>query len=289
MNVPTLVNNILLLEEKTYGTDTCPNGTTLSLNNFKPKNVNLFVRLWQSLTGNVKKVFGGDFSGSAIAAGPSPDKLYCIAPTTLTSDIDYTSGATSTKVYIQPQKILSANTKYFVVVKGDENLSSDFGVVSINKIGLNGSSSWTDYSHILNPEFNGITFKNAYSFGFTTMADNAGKSGLCAISNVVVKPSSFLIKTAEVDTSDDNPSDSKFDTVSDNDRAVSVFAYSADNQLLQPISGYNWNWDWKVDDISVVRKDNVSGLKPNQIVVSSVKKDAYKEGDLRMDELEVKD
>lgn len=270
MNALALASNILLVEEKEYGTDTCPSGTTLSFNNFKPKATNFLVRLYQAVTDNIKHLFSGTTGDSAIAAGPSPDKLYCVSPITVETETGYTNGATSTIAYIQPQKLLAAQTNYFVVVKGDESLDSNSGVMSMTKVGLNGSMT-TNNAHINNPEFNGVAFKNSYAFGFTTMSDNSGKNGLCTISSVAISPDSFLIKTADNDASDDNPGDTAtFDKKSDNDRAVSAFAYSSDNQLLQPIPGYSWNWDWKIIDISVAEKLNISGLKSNQMVVKAV-------------------
>ena len=242
----------------------CPNGTTLTFNNFKPKTTNLLARLFKTFAINFKHLFGDN---TAVAAIPSPDKLYCISPITVDPEVSYTNGATSTKIYIQPQKILSASTNYFVVVKGDENLDSNSGVMSLDKVGLNAAS----ISPIKSAVFNGVTFKNSYTYSFTTMSDNSGKNGLCTINNVVVNPDSFLIKTADNDTSDDNPGDlTTFDTKDDNDRAILAWAYSSDNQLLQPVSGYNWKWNWKIVDTSVVNNANINNLKTNQVVVRGV-------------------
>lgn len=273
MNIGTLASNILLVEEKAYGTDTCPNGTTLALGNYKPKTTNFLARLFQVITGNFKRLFSGSVSNTAIAAEPSADKLYCVAPITVEAKQDYYNGATSTKVYIQPQKLLSAQTNYFVVVKGDENLDSNSGVMSLDKIGLNaaGSSPIPTIVNSSKAVFNGVSFNNAYAFNFTTMSDSGGKNGLCTINSVVVNPNSFLINVADNDTSDDNPGDaSTFNKKNDSDRAVAAFAYSADNQLLYPISGYAWKWDWKVSDSSVVKNLNISDLRANQIVVGAV-------------------
>jgi len=272
MNKQTLAANVLLLEEKSYGSGTCPDGSTLSLNNVKPKNTSLLARLFQSITSSFKHLFSGASNNSAIAADPSADKLYCISPISVDAETAYTNGATSTKIYIQPQKLLSAKTNYFVVVKGDKNLDSNSGVTSIDKVGLSTTnspiSSASDSSHAV---FNGVYFKNAYAFSFTTMADSGGKNGLCTISDVVVNPDSFLIRSADNDASDDVPADAAFDTKSDNDRVVAAYAYSSDKQLLQPITGYNWNWKWNIADPSVAQNLNITGLKSNQMVVGAVK------------------
>lgn len=266
MDSQTLAANVLLIEEKEYGKDTCPNGTTLSFNNFKPKSVNIFARLYQNVSNGFKRFFGrADYS--AMAANPSPDKLYCVAPATIEPQATFTpAGASSTVIYIKPQRILNPKTNYFVVVKGDENLDSNSGVVNENKIGLNASAS----SPVVNGVFNGVTFKNAYTFGFQTLDNSGGNNGLCVVSDIVVTPDSFLIKSSENDTSDDVPGTPNFNTKSDNDRAVSALAYSIDKQVLQPISGYYWNWNWKIEDASVAKNLNLAGLKLNQIVVSAV-------------------
>lgn len=274
MNVETLAKNILLIEEKAYGVDMCSEGTTVTFDNYQPKKVNFFAKLFYKISSTFKMMFGGSNS-TAMAAIPSADKLYCTNPITVESVVSSYKGATSTKVYIKPSKLLAADTNYFVVVKGDENLSSDSGVMSINKVGLNGLSdsfgspiySGVESSHTV---FNGIGFYKSYTFNFRTLADNAGKNGLCAISKVSIEPNSFLIKNSENDTTDDLPGTNNFDKANDSDRAVYAFAYSSDNQLLQPVSGYSWKWDWKIEDGSVAQKVSITGLASNQILVRSV-------------------
>ncbi len=276
MMVTTLANNILLLEEKSYGQGTCPNGSVLSLNNLQPEPVNFLAGLYQQVVAVLKRVWSGNSNGEALAISPTANKLYCVAPITIETQKSYVNGATSTKAFIKPQNLLSANTNYFVVIKGDENLDSNSGVMSIKKIGLNAvdispiSSSPADYSKPNYAMFNGVSFSRSYAFGFATMDDNSEKDGLCAIDKVLVSPVSALIKTTENNPSDDNPLSAEFDKISDSDRAFSAFAYSRDNQLLQPVFGYAWNWNWKIDDESVVTRSNLAGLKTNQMVVNAV-------------------
>lgn len=266
MDKQTLASNIILIEEKEYGKDTCPSGTTLSFNNFKPKSGNLIVRLYQNFSNSFKRLFG-KVSDSAIAALPSANKLYCVSSAIVDSGLTFTAaGASSSVAYIKPQRILSPKTNYFVVIKGDENLDSNSGVISENKIGLNAAAT----SPIKNAAFNGVSFKNAYIFNFQTLDSNSNKNGLCVVSDVVLSPNSFLIKSADNDASDDVPGTLIFDSKDDNDRAILAQAYSIDKQLLQPISGYYWNWNWVIEDNSVVKNSNLPGLKSNQIVVSGV-------------------
>jgi hypothetical protein len=264
MNTPTLAANILLIEEKAYGSGTCPNGEILSLANNLPKNTNIFARLYQTISSSLRNIFASS-DYHAIAAGPLPDRLYCAVPAVIDSEVISGTTATTTVAYIKPQKILNAKTNYFVVVKGDANLDSNSGVVSDEKIGMNART----FSPLANVEFNGTSFQNSYAFGFTTMDDTSGKNGLCTVSSVAVNPSSFLIKNSENDPGDDDPARPSFDTISDNDRAVSAFAYSSDKQLLQPMTGYFWNWNFAIEDSSVAKISNISGLRANSIVVAA--------------------
>lgn len=265
MDTQALGANILLVEEKEYGQDTCPSGTTLSMNPFKTKETNIFAKLYYRITSSLISIFGRTNS-SATAATPSPDKLYCVSPTIVEPQITSTNGVTTTVIYIRPMKIMSANANYFVVIKGDENLDSNSGVVSENKIGLNA----TAYSPIVNAEFNQVLFRNSYTFGFTTMDDTSGKNGLCTVDSVALNPNSFIIKSPDNDVSDDNPFIGAFDTKSDNDRAISALAYSVDEQLLQPVTGYYWKWDWNIEDSSVAQNQLTEGLNSNRIVVAAV-------------------
>jgi hypothetical protein len=274
MNVETLANNILLIEEKEYGVDMCSDGTTVTFDNFKPKKLNFFAKLFYKVTNTLRIMFGGS-NTTAIAATPSSDKLYCTNPITIESVVSSYRGATSTKAYLKPVKILAADTNYFVVIKGDEKLDSNSGVMSLNNVGLNNSSGEfisPIYSaqDSANTVFNGVGFYNSYSFSFRTMPDNTGKNGLCTISRVNTTPNSFLIKTSENDKTDDTPGTNNFDKISDSDRAISASAYSSDGQLLQPVTGYSWKWDWKIEDSSVAQKVNISGLNMNQVVVKAV-------------------
>lgn len=263
--------NILLIEEKEYGKDLCENGTAVSLENYNLNN-NFFAKIYRRALLAFNKVFNKE-SYQALAAKPSNDKLYCLVPGTIETKIEYSpSGATSTAVYVQPKNIFSKNANYFVVVKGDENMDSNSGVMSLNKIGFNGSVARPlgDTNVIIGAEFNKISFKNSYVFGFRTMDDKSGKNGLCSISRVQVAPSSFLINSIDNNPQDDNPLTDEFDSIDDNDRLLTATAYSSDDQILQPVSGYYWNWLWDIDDTSVVEEVSGYKLKDNQFLVKSV-------------------
>jgi hypothetical protein len=79
-----------------------------------------------------------------------------------------------------------------------------------------------------------------------------------------------LIKSADNDTSDDLPGSANFDKADDSDRLITATAYSSDGQLLQPVSGYDWGWQWAIADTSVVKDLGLSGLTADQIVVAGV-------------------
>lgn len=268
MNSSMMASNVLLLEEKEYGVDTCANGTTLAFNDSRPQTTNFIAKIYYSLISVWKNIFN-----QASALEPANNKLYCITPATINSEVSYTGNATSTKIYLKPQTILAPDTNYFVLIKGDEALDSNSGVMSLEKVGLNGAlNSPIDSRENSNKViFNGTSFKNSYAFSFKTLEASSNKSGLCVIDSVVVKPSSYLIKTTENDTSDDSPLNvDTFDTKADSDKVFSALAYSADKQLLQSVTGYSWAWQWSIEDSSVASRTNASGLPDNQIMLSAV-------------------
>lgn len=271
MDTTSLGNNILLIEEKEYGKGLCNLGTAVSLENINP-NRNFLATIYRKIALVFNRIFNKQ-AYQVLASMPSEDKLYCIIPGTVDTQTEYApNGVTSTVAYIKPSSVLNANNNYFVVVKGDENMDSNSGIMSLQKIGFDGSAAKPlgDTTILTGAEFNKVSFKNSYVFSFKTMDDNSGKNGLCTINKIEVKPSSFLIKTDENNPSDDNPSDSNFDKINDNDRLLTAMAYSADNQLIQPVTGYYWTFNWSIDDTSVAQKIDKSGLKNNQFLVRSV-------------------
>lgn len=265
MDTNSFLNNFILFEEKTYGNGICPAGTFLADANAvseiaRAQNKNIFVRLWENIKTKTAAIFNHKNS-QALGAAPSADKLYCSVPGTVSSE----DSGPQTSLEFTPEKALSPATNYYVVVKGDETLTSKAGVLSASQIGMNeaGFREATVITNGVNKNyttkftnavhFNNLSYKNAYSYKFTTLSDQGVSAGICAIEYVTLGPSSYLFKTTTnaLNEKDDN-SDATFDTAIDGDKAFTAAAYSSNNQLLYPVVGYAWDWKWIVIDPSVV-------------------------------------
>lgn len=80
----------------------------------------------------------------------------------------------------------------------------------------------------------------------------ATKGDICQIDYTTITPSQYLFSTVTNDTSDDVYGQSAFDSKDDRDKVFSASAYSSDNQLLNPVSGYSWTWEFNMADSSLV-------------------------------------
>lgn len=268
MDLTSFGNNILLLEERVYGNGVCPAGTFLTDNRtieelFRPQNKNIFARLWDKISLSARRLFGR-VNDQALATPPDVSKLYCSIPGMASAEEE----GSHTNLIFTPSKILSPSAKYYFVVKGDEALDSQSGILSFAKIGMNerglnnGDGTFTNSSLV---KFNKKAYLNSYSFQFTTLSDQGVNSGICAIDRVVISPASYLFKTTVNDLNEQDASvgNSTFDTVADRDKVFTAGAYSSNNQLLHPISGYNWNWDWSISDTNIAEFLNFTTDIPN--------------------------
>ncbi len=272
MDISSFSDNFLLYEELTYGEGVCPAGTFVADNRERQEIIdsqakNVFVRLWKTLSSGVGRLFG-NHSTSVLAEAPSADKLYCRVPGTVSSE----KNGSQTELIFNPMNILSPATKYYAVIKGDENLDSQTGVLSSAGIGMNGQgfkdgASFTASDQI---KFNKISYKNSYSFQFITLSSQGANAGICAIDNIDIKPSSYLFNTTvnDMNENDQDISSPTFDTVRDNDKLFTAGAYSSDGQLLNPVKGYYWDWVWSVDNEDAVGvSDAVIGMSKNKSFV----------------------
>ena len=270
MDVASLMNNIILLEEKDYGTGVCPSGTFVASLDSSQAN-NWFKRTINRVLAVVNSVFRKNtFSSSALAhALPSNTKLYCAVPGSVSIQHD----GVGTTAEFKPKKMLSAGTKYYLVVKGDETLNSDVGVLSQWMVGMNGQG-YLDLNNGLyvegeNITFNNLSFHNSYISSFATLSDQGTNSGVCSVEYVSVAPNSYLFQSTndDINENDDDVNDSSFDSVSDQDKLFNARAYSADNQLLTPTSGYYWDWDWDLMNNGVAFLADPANLADHQAFV----------------------
>lgn len=276
LDIASLPNNALLLEEKEYGNGVCPAGTYLTASGnsladiLNHKKENLVSRLYDELSSSLQKLFAR-LSGRALADTPNPSKLYCSVPGMVSGEISGQTGSLG----FAPKKILDAAANYYFIVKGDENLNSQSGVLNLGEIGFNGLGYFDPSSgaYVAGEliSFNGHAYKNSQIFKFTTLPDSGPTSGICAVDHVNTNPSSYLFKSTvnDLDENDVNPDNSTFDTKADKDKVFSGNAYSADNQLLQPITGYYWDWNFQITDTGVAQIISVAGLPYNKAFVAA--------------------
>lgn len=260
MDVASLQGNILLLEE-TSGL--CSPGTYFigqadleQDNNWGPFKFikNIFVKTFNSLA----MVFGG-----TVLASPAVDKNYC----SVLGTIDFEHLANNkTKVYFKPENLLKPSAKYFVVVKGDENLNSGSGVKSSERIGMNGlgyftgtlinnnDGFWLESTNGSNILFNNIYYQNSYIWEFNTQDVSSLGQGICTIDYVTLTPSSYLFQSTsnDINENDQDSNNLSFDSVKDRDKVYSAKAYSADNQILQPTAQYDWTWEWNISNENIL-------------------------------------
>lgn len=273
MDVSSLSNGLILLEEHDYGNGSCPAGTFLAAaDGFKPLHQNFFVRAYQRFTRSVRSLARhlGLSSETALALShPSPSKLYCAVP----GMVVVTQEGNGSVAEFRPKKLLAPATSYYLIVKGDGALDSNEGVLSQWQLGMNGAGylnpATNNYIEGAALTFNNLVFTNSYITSFSTLPQQGANAGICAVDYVVTAPASYLFKTTENDLNEDdtNPQSNSFDTKADRDKLFSASAYSADGQRLHPSSGYYWDWNWEVVKPSVASLASVSGLSSDQAFV----------------------
>jgi len=286
MDPTSFANNFLLFEEKAYGNGTCPAGTFLAdANTIKEiqysQNKNIFVRLWENISSRVVAIFQKE-NKQVLATPPDAAKLYCAISGTVSSE----EVGAQTSLIFTPSKVLSPATKYYAIIKGDEALNSQTGVLSASKIGMNEGgfkNTAIDFVSSDVAKFNGKAYLHSYSFQFTTLSDQGVSAGICAVDHVNIGPSSYLFKTTKNDLNEKDTSilSGNFDTVADRDKVFSAGAYSSSNQLLHPVAGYAWSWNWAVSDPSVADISNeVTDLPSDSKLIAA--KDGVTDGQTKL-------
>lgn len=273
MDINSLMNGIILLEEHDYGSGTCPAGTFVAAaDGFKPLQQNWLARTYQRLNHTFHLALRslGLASDTALAvAPPSASKLYCAVP----GVISVTQNGNGSVAEFQPKKVLAPATNYYLIVKGDAALDSNSGVLSQWQLGLNGQGyldlSANNYIEGENLSFNNLVFTNSYIANFSTLPQAGSSAGICAVEYVTTAPASYLFQNTDNDLNEDDsdPQSNSFDTKNDRDKLFSASAYSSDDQLLHPSSGYYWDWDWEVAKPSMATIATVAGLADSQALV----------------------
>lgn len=130
---------------------------------------------------------------------------------------------------------------------------------------------------IINNEFNEnlgevkINGKNYKAFisSFKTRGD------ICQIDYTSLNPDQYLFSTAENKIEDDIYGSNKYDSIADRDKVFSANAYSIDNQLLNPVTGYSWTWDFEPVNSMVVATSSIPQVN-NKVLVTVL--DSVKDG-----------
>jgi len=279
MNTASFNNNVLLLEERIYGNGVCPVGTFAVIGKdlaeiFDQKNKNWWQNLTDKLLLKLAKLTNS-FSGSALADTPDPNKLYCSTPGMVYSE----NNGDKTSLYFSPKSLLDSSANYYLIVKGDENLDNNSGVVSSKAIGFNGPGYFDPISHVYvaggSITFNSNKYKSSQIIKFTTLSAQSPMAGICAIDHVSVDPVSYLFNTTDnaLKSSEDDSDATKksFDTIRDSDKVFTASAYSVDDQVLRPVTGYFWNWNFTLNNSSIATLSNVANLPVNRVFVTANK------------------
>jgi len=247
MQIGTLAGNVIVAGD--YGASQCPAGTEYLTAVYKPT-ILARVKSFLSKLPLVNKLFASD-------AWALPGN-FC---TVLGSASGYirtgASGVETTIMEFKLQKALEPNQKYYVIIKGDSDLTDavNNGVLSQAGVGMNGQG----YNSVNPAIFNGLSFVNAKIWSFTTKASASSDSGICQVDSVSIIPSSYLFKTAA------------------SEKIFQATAYSADGQPITRLPAvYNWRWDWTVDNQAVVKfKEGVAAAdNSEQTLVAQNIKDA---------------
>ncbi len=258
MELASLAPNIMLLEEREYDDGPCPTGTFALEDNIK-KNQNLFSRTWASLVNFWASIFPG-ISSDTVLAGPSEDKLYCLIP----GSSQVKQEADRSVLRYIPLNLLKDGTVYYLIIKGDEDLNSQSGVLSLWGVGMNGAGLNGDDT----VEFNLVAYPNSFISSFKTLPDQGiANTGVCIIDYVSISPSSYLFNTTDNDLNelDHNSRHSTFDTKRDKDKVFHVSAHSFDGQIITPTPGYAWDWNWNWEQDILEEKSTSPELPDKQI------------------------
>jgi hypothetical protein len=234
-----------------YGLGQCPANTKYLTAAYKPS---LFVRLvnWLAKLPLLNKIF--------INQAQALSGNFCAVPGVASG---YITADKKTVLEFRPQQVLEANRKYYVIIKGDSDITNAInnGVLSQFSIGLGQTNS---------ESFNGLSFKGKI-WSFTTKEDMAANNGICLVNYVTINPAGYLFITSINDPTDDDPASVNYDTVRDGDKVFRSTTYSLDKQPVMPIENvYNWKWDWAIDNKLVVKFKNGENALDDSLVQTLV-------------------
>lgn len=224
-----------------YGSGQCPQdtqflaGVDLSDKNFLAK---LYYKIVSLFKTGLRKLARINVVANAYTP-PEAAHNYCAVTGTVGG---YTNAAGKSVMTFKVQKPLDAHRKYYVIIKGDDNVNDgeSKGVLSKNGIGMKGD--------VAEAALNGMKFINAHLWSFDT------SDKICELSYVAIDPPSYLFQKAGAT------------------KEFQAYPKSSDNQNITAISGmYNWRWNWSSENSLVAEVANSDSDK--QIVTAKNVKD----------------
>ncbi|MBN2854003.1 IPT/TIG domain-containing protein [Patescibacteria group bacterium] len=280
MNFNSLSDNIILVEEKNPDSGLCPSGSMLAYDSTIENvfaNKNLLARLRTKLQSSWQKLasaFSNSYAQKALANQPNENNLYCAVP----GKVSIENTLDQSTISFTPESLLSPATNYYLLIKGDEELNSQTGIISLKGIGFNGKGYLDmdgEYIEGENIAFNGRNFKNSHIIKFSTLSSQGATAGICLVDRLAIAPSSYLFNTtSDALNSEENdvPGDGNdtFDTKADKDKIFAVGALSVDGQHLKPVSGYAWDYNFEIIDTKVASGTTLEALPINQYFVEAV-------------------
>ncbi|MEI6378887.1 MAG: IPT/TIG domain-containing protein [Candidatus Falkowbacteria bacterium] len=211
----SLAGNMIVVGD--YGAGLCPSGTSLLGTGAQASAGSWLARAWRSLADLFNLLSFNLFK----TASAQNDHNYCLVPSQV-KGIDSVNDKTNVSTaVISLKNALAANTKYFVIIKGDANLTSQAGVLSDKGVGFVGENLPGIVS------FNSIEYPNSQVWSFTTGSD------ICQVVKIKVDPSQHLFRKAG--------------------EAMSFNAQALDKESneLYPVSEYAWSYNWSVQNPAV--------------------------------------
>ena len=230
MRVSSFRGNVIVAAD--YGADQCPAGTNYLTAAYRASWLEK-IKYWLAKLPLLNKLFTAEARAENLSGN------FCAVPGTVSGS----ANSTKTTLEFKPQKLLEAGRKYYVIIKGETDLTDagHDGVLSQNGIGMKPADEKT---------FNGVTYKGKI-WSFTTMAEQAANNGVCKIAYIQITPASKLFQTNKNDENDDASGD-KFNTIEDSDLVYTAEARAADGSALNALAGiYEWSWNWSSGSTNV--------------------------------------
>ena len=211
----SLAGNMLVVGD--YEDKLCPAGTSLLAAGSVVSNGSWLAQTWHTLSELFNLLSFSLFKPASAAV----DHNYCLVDSQVSSIDTVTGGATVSTALLSIKNALAANTKYYVIVKGDANLKSLSGVLTDKGVGFVGENIPGIAA------FNGISYPNSQIWSFTTGAD------ICQVAKVAIDPSQHLFRKAG------------------EGYIFVAAALDKEGRELAPTFEYAWAYNWSIQNPAV--------------------------------------